>query len=250
MWRQSHLLYGDESIPRVNYCHHPLAEDFFYLFLAADPESLLVPVIKRDPSTPDLPDRIIGRLMEPFWRQGWGKVLCSVCLADVFNGEFQPVFLTRNEFLLHWVEKHLSSLVAVATFSATRLNSRLYQGHVPPGQPRQLFRGPDGQPSPAPHQLLWFPGSCLLLKYPQQSNPEAGLPACGFLYSCSWSEPAGSFCLCSCSRSEPAGSLCLWPWSEPACSLWEQLPDSCRPYFPLCPRSLLRSLLQPKCRCR
>ncbi len=36
LWRQSHLLYGVESIPRVNYCHHPLAEDFFYLFLAAD----------------------------------------------------------------------------------------------------------------------------------------------------------------------------------------------------------------------
>jgi hypothetical protein len=130
LWRQSHLLYGVKSIPRMNYCQHQLAEDYFYLFLAADPESLLVPVIQRDPATPDLPDKIIGRLMEPFWRQGWGKALCSVCLADVFRGEFQPVFLTRNEFLLHWVEKHLSSLVAVATFSATRLHSRLYQGHV------------------------------------------------------------------------------------------------------------------------
>jgi hypothetical protein len=57
-------------------------------------------------------------------------VLCSVCLADIINGEFQPVFLTRNEFLRHWVERHLSSLVAVATFSVTSLNSRLYQGHA------------------------------------------------------------------------------------------------------------------------
>jgi hypothetical protein len=57
-------------------------------------------------------------------------VLCSVCLADVINGEFQPVFLTRKEFLQHWVEQHLSSLVAVTTFSATSLNSRLYQGHA------------------------------------------------------------------------------------------------------------------------
>jgi hypothetical protein len=130
LWRQSHLLYGVESVPRMNYCQHPLAEDFFYLFLAADPDSLLVPVIQRDPSTPDLPDKIIGRLLEPFWRHGWGRVLCSVCLAEVYNGELQPVFLTRNEFLQHWVKKHLSSLVAVMTFSATRLNSRLYQGHA------------------------------------------------------------------------------------------------------------------------
>ncbi len=130
LWRQSHLLYGVESIPRTNYCQHPLAEDYFYLFLAADPESLLVPVIQRDPTTPNLPDKIIGRLLEPFWRHGWGKALCSVCLAEVCNGELRPVFLTRNEFLMHWVEKHLSSLVAVTTFSATRLHSRLYQGHV------------------------------------------------------------------------------------------------------------------------
>ncbi len=130
LWRQSHLLYGVESVPGTNYCQHPLAEDFFYLFLAADPDSLLIPVIQRDPATPNLPDKIIGRLMEPFWRHGWGRALCSVCLAEVCNGELRPVFLTRNEFLQHWVKKHLSSLVAVTTFSATRLNSRLYQGHV------------------------------------------------------------------------------------------------------------------------
>jgi hypothetical protein len=129
LWRVSHLLHGVESVPRSNYCHHPLAESFFYLFLAAGCESLLVPVIHRDPAVPDLPDQIIGRLLEPFWRFGFGKILCSVCLADVINGEFQPAFLSRNEFLKHWVEQHLSSFVAVTTFSATSLNSRLYQGH-------------------------------------------------------------------------------------------------------------------------
>jgi hypothetical protein len=96
LWRQSHLLYGVETVPRVNYCHHPMAEEFFYLFLAASCDSLLVPVIRRDPATPDLPDQIIGRLLEPFWRYGCGKVLCSVCLADVMNGEFQPMFLTSS----------------------------------------------------------------------------------------------------------------------------------------------------------
>jgi hypothetical protein len=114
----------------MNYCQHPLSEDFFYLFLATDPDSLLVPVIQRDPSTPDLPDKIIGHLLEPFWRHGWGRVLCSVCLVETCNRELQPVFLTRNEFLQHWVKKHLSSFVAVTTFSATRLNSRLYQGYA------------------------------------------------------------------------------------------------------------------------
>jgi len=130
LWRQSHLLYGVESIPRMNYCQHPLSEDYFYVFLAADPGSLEVPVIQRNPSIPNLADQIIGRLLEPFWRQGYGRVLCSVCLVEPCNGGLQPVFLTRSEFYHHWVQKHLSSFVAITTFSATRLNSRLYQGHA------------------------------------------------------------------------------------------------------------------------
>jgi hypothetical protein len=130
LWRHSHLLYGVESIPRSNYCHHPLAEDLFHLFLATDPNTLFVPVIQRDPAIPGLPDRIIGRLMEPFWRRGWGRALCSVCLARVCNRELVPVFLTKSEFIEHWEQKHLSSLVAMTTFSGTRLNSRIYQGHA------------------------------------------------------------------------------------------------------------------------
>jgi len=130
LWRHSHLLYGIESISRANYCQHPLADDLFHLFLATDPNSLLFPVIQKDPATPSLPNRVIGRLMEPFWRNGRGLALCSVCLAVVYNGELQPVFLTRSNFIKHWEQKHLSSLVAMSTFSGTRLNSRIYQGHV------------------------------------------------------------------------------------------------------------------------
>jgi hypothetical protein len=130
LWRHSNLLYGVESISRVNYCQHPLADDLFHLFLATNPNSLLFPVLQKDPATPGLPNRIIGRLMEPFWRRGWGQALCSVCLVEVCNGELRPVFLTRNNFIQHWEQKHLSSLVAMTTFSGTRLNSRIYQGHV------------------------------------------------------------------------------------------------------------------------
>jgi hypothetical protein len=127
LWRISHLLYGIESVPRTNYCQHPLSEDFFYLFLAADPDSLFVPVIQKDLATPSLPDKIIGRLMEPFWRRGWGRALCSVCLAGVYNGQLRPMFLTRNEFISHWEQKHLSSLVAVTTFSATRVPASIQE---------------------------------------------------------------------------------------------------------------------------
>jgi len=129
LWRLSHQMYGVESVPRCNYTHHPLAEKFFYLYLAADATTLQVPVLHRNPERPDLPNAAIGRVLEPFWKYGMGRVLCSVCLAAVINGDYQPVFLARTEFVRHWIGHHLSSLVAVATFSATGLNSRIYQGH-------------------------------------------------------------------------------------------------------------------------
>ncbi len=40
------------------------------------------------------------------------------------------MFLTRSNFIKHWEQKHLSSLVAMTTFSGTRLNSRIYQGYA------------------------------------------------------------------------------------------------------------------------
>jgi hypothetical protein len=123
-------MYGVESVPRCNYTHHPLAEKFFYLYLAADATTLEVPALHRNPERPDLPDAAIGRVLEPFWKYGMGRVLCSVCLAEVIDGDYQPVFLARTEFVRHWIEHHhLLSLVAVTTFSATDLNSRIYQGH-------------------------------------------------------------------------------------------------------------------------
>jgi hypothetical protein len=208
LWRHSHLLYGVESIPRTNYCQHPLSEDFFYLFLAADPDSLLVPVIQRDPASPSLPDKIIGRLMEPFWRRGWGRVLCSVCLAGVCNGELRPVFLTRNEFLRHWEEKHLSSLVAITTFSATRLNSRIYQGHAVYLLASHADYTQDLTDSP--------------LLYPTNySGFQTTITHSNILSKAIQTADCSCSCSCSCSWSQPACS-----WSQPAGSHWGQLSDS------------------------
>jgi hypothetical protein len=130
LWRVSKLLYGVESVPRANYAQHPLADPSLFLFMAADPSTFLVPVFPRNPEEPDMPDQIIGSLLRPFWHEAAGQVLCPVCLLEVIEDEFRPVLLTRSQFIQHWVQHHLSSFVAVCTFSATQLNGRIYQGHT------------------------------------------------------------------------------------------------------------------------
>jgi hypothetical protein len=129
LWRVSKLLYGVESVSRLNYSSHPLSDDRFHLFIATDPVSLFVPVFSRN-EDPDLLDTIICQMLRPFWSEASGRILCPVCLLEVINDKFSPVLLTRSEFLKHWVLHHLSSFVAACTFSAAR---RMTMSLGPPG---------------------------------------------------------------------------------------------------------------------
>jgi hypothetical protein len=78
--------------------------------------------------------------------------LCPVCIAEDISGELRPVLLSRSQFISHWIQLHLSSLTAVCTFSATGLNSRIYQGFIVYMLARQavnvdkLEDKPDGNP--------------------------------------------------------------------------------------------------------
>ena len=123
-------LYGIETVPRMNYTCHPLSEPRVPIYLAADPETLLVPVFVTDARALGLLEQTIARLLAPFWKFGHGRALCPVCLLKTDGGlEFDPVFLTRSEFKSHWMNEHLASYVASSTFSATGLHVRLYMGH-------------------------------------------------------------------------------------------------------------------------
>ena len=176
-------LYGLETVPRVNYTHHPLADQHFLLFIATDPISMLVPVFLRNPDEPTLMDDAIGLMMQPFWKNALGRVLCPVCIAEDVEGELQPVFLTRSQFISHWVQLHVSSFTAVCTFSATSLNSRLYQGFVTYILAKHaalsdgLVDKPEGNPldTPSVLKLCVFGTSTVLSKFlkpkPAPLNP-------------------------------------------------------------------------------
>jgi hypothetical protein len=126
----SRVMYGIETVPRANYANHPLADQHFLLFVAMDPITKLVPVFLRNPDEPDMMDSVIGKMLQPFWQTALGSMMCPVCIAKDVNGELLPLYFSRSKFILHWVRLHLSSFTAVCTFSATGLNSRLYQGFI------------------------------------------------------------------------------------------------------------------------
>ena len=123
-------MYGIETVPRANYTNHPLADQHFLLFVATDLITMMVPIFLRNPHDPSAMDDVIGRMTTPFWKNGLGKVMCPVCIAEDISGELRPVLLSRSQFISHWIQLHLSSLTAVCTFSATGLNSRIYQGFI------------------------------------------------------------------------------------------------------------------------
>ncbi len=96
---------------------------------------------------------------------------------------------------------------------------------LPPGQQRQLLREPEGQPSPDPHQLLWVPGSALLLQNPQQNDPEASRPVASSTPVPGPSQPAPLASVPIPGPSQPAHSASV-PVPGQSQPLWEQPPDS------------------------
>jgi hypothetical protein len=148
---------------------------------------MLVPVFLRNPDEPTLMDDAIGLMMQPFWKNALGRVLCPVCIAEDVEGELQPVFLTRSQFISHWVQLHVSSFTAVCTFSATSLNSRLYQGFVTYILAKHaalsdgLVDKPEGNPldTPSVLKLCVFGTSTVLSKFlkPKPAPLNSGSPS-------------------------------------------------------------------------
>jgi hypothetical protein len=147
---------------------------------------MLVPVFLRNPDEPALMDDAISRMMQPFWKNALGRALCPVCIAEDVEGELQPVFLTRSQFISHWVQLHVSSFTAICTFSATSLNSRLYQGFITYILAKHaafsdgLVDKPEGNPldTPSVLKLCVFGTSTVLSKFlkPKPAPLSPGAP--------------------------------------------------------------------------
>ena len=124
-------LYGVETLQRVGLCSHPCAEPNIYLYIAVSPSDKKVPIFVTDRRRPLRLDVVIADVIRPWYEQGQGKILCPVCLVQT-DPEQGPklVFLTRSDYIAHWEMSHTTDMVAMSTFSATQLNTRVHMGHV------------------------------------------------------------------------------------------------------------------------
>ena len=124
-------LYGLETLQRVGFAAHPCSEPRVLLYCAVTPSDKRVPILVTDRASPMRLDAAITEVIRPWYDQGQGKIVCSVCLIQAdSSGRAALLFLSRAEYIHHWEAEHSSALVATSVFSATQLHVRIHVGHL------------------------------------------------------------------------------------------------------------------------
>jgi hypothetical protein len=124
-------LYGLETLQRVGFAAHPCSEPRVLLYCAVTPSDKRVPILVTDRASPMRLDAAITEVIRPWYDQGQGKIVCSVCLIQTdSSGRAALLFLSRAEYIHHWEAEHSSALVATSVFSATQLHVRIHVGHL------------------------------------------------------------------------------------------------------------------------
>ncbi len=129
--RVAKTLYGLETLQRVGLCAHPCAEPRVLLYCAVTQLDRRVPVYVTDRASPLRVEAAVTEVIRPWYDQGHGRIVCSVCLVQTNpSGGSSLLLLTRAEYIHHWETEHVSSMVASSTFSATQLHTRIHLGHL------------------------------------------------------------------------------------------------------------------------
>ena len=98
LWTKN--LYGVESLGRVLLAQHPARNKEIYMYIAMD-RDFVVPVLT-DCSEPDVMEEYLAAKLKPFYKHGYGKVICPVCLFRVAEEIFTPREFSRAGFCRHF----------------------------------------------------------------------------------------------------------------------------------------------------
>jgi hypothetical protein len=120
-------LYGLETLFRISLISHPCKEPLIFLYLATDRVLLTTPILQS--SHRFQLDELVASAFRPFYAEGKGKVMCSLCLFRISEDQFTPVFLSRSEFCQHYREYHFQNSIVSGLFSSTQYHVRQYQAH-------------------------------------------------------------------------------------------------------------------------
>jgi hypothetical protein len=124
----SRPLYGSESLNRVLFVQHPARSSEIKVY-AAMSRSFEVPVLLNN-EQPEAVESFLKIKLRPFYSQGFGKVICPICIFSISEERPTPSAYSRVQFINHFVKEHHRNLHVLGLGFATQYHCRLHQALI------------------------------------------------------------------------------------------------------------------------
>jgi len=121
-------LYGSESLNRVLFVQHPARPKEIPIYSCMTRE-FTVPVLLNN-EQPDAIENFLRTKLKPFYSQGFGKVICAVCVLNFTDERPVPSAFSRTQFVNHFSKEHHRNLHVLGLGFATLYHCRLHQALV------------------------------------------------------------------------------------------------------------------------
>ena len=119
----SRQAYGAESLSRTLTMNHPCKSKQIPVYSATS-KQLSTPTLTMQ--TKFTLDDFLEIALAPFYKEGHGTILCSICIALPSDPE-TPCFLTRTQYKAHFRKHHFNNIGFISLGFTTRYNTRMYE---------------------------------------------------------------------------------------------------------------------------
>ena len=121
-------LYGVESLGRILFAQHPARSSELYMYSCMSYE-FAVPVLT-ECETPDAVEIYLKAKLEPFYKHGYGKVICLICIFRVAEGKVIPKAYSRSSYSRHFAKDHHRNIGVMGLGFGTQYNCRMLQAQI------------------------------------------------------------------------------------------------------------------------
>jgi hypothetical protein len=123
--RCSSTLYGVESLFRISLIQHPAKLAQFPLYVACNPDTFIIPILNTTIANKFAVDDFLQQHLRPFYADGSGSILCPICIIN--TSTWSPVVLDKNNFIIHYRNRHFNFSITTGLSSPTAYHARQYQ---------------------------------------------------------------------------------------------------------------------------
>ena len=115
--------YGIESLSRILTVNHPCKSGIIPVYSATS-TLLHTPLLTMH--TKFTLDDFISKAFAPFYNEGHGQIICSVCITSPTDPN-TPCFLTRTHYKEHFRKYHFNYIGTISLGFATRYHTHMYE---------------------------------------------------------------------------------------------------------------------------